>query len=270
MPYATNEDLRLYYELEGPPEAPPLLLHHGLTRTLESWRVHGFTAALAERFRLILVDGRGHGRSDAPHEAAAYTAERRASDIVAVLDAVGAEQAHVWGYSMGGHVAYAVARYAPERLRSLIVGGQHPYPRDRQYDDRRLEVIRRGMLAFVEDSERLSGPLAEPERSAVLAQDLDAMVAVCEAYRDASGLDEGLAELTVPTLIYCGDRDRHFEGARRAAATIPGARFVPLEGVTHPEGGQRSDLVVPHVLEFLAAVDSDGDADLEATDAGGR
>lgn len=253
MPFIEHDQLRLHYEVEG--DGPPLLLHHGLTRTLESWRVHGFTEPLRQRFHLILVDGRGHGRSDAPTDPAAYEASRRAADLVATLDALDIERAHLWGYSMGGHVAYAFAQLAPHRLRSLIVGGQHPYPRDRTYDNSRLEVIRQGMEAFVRDSERTSGPLAEPERTHVLNQDPGAMEAVCIAYRDATGLEVGLDRLTVPVLLYCGAADRHLEGMRRTAALLPHAHLVELPGLTHPQAGQRSDLVLPHVLDFLAALE---------------
>jgi pimeloyl-ACP methyl ester carboxylesterase len=63
--------------------------------------MNGYVEALRPDYQLILVDARGHGASDKPHEPAAYALSLRVSDIVAVLDALHLSTAHFWGYSMG-------------------------------------------------------------------------------------------------------------------------------------------------------------------------
>ena len=71
MPYADNEGVRIYYEAEGSGLA--LVLQRGITQCVEDWFECGYVAALRPRYRLILVDARGHGLSDKPHDGAAET-----------------------------------------------------------------------------------------------------------------------------------------------------------------------------------------------------
>lgn len=127
MPDAMNDGVRIHYDREG--SGPPLVLQHGFTRSLEGWRDSGYVDALKGDYELILVDARGHGKSDKPHDPAAYAPDKRARDILAVLDDAGIDRAIYWGYSMGGQIGFAIAHYAPERFDALILGGMHPYAR---------------------------------------------------------------------------------------------------------------------------------------------
>ena len=128
MPYADNRGVRIHYEVEG--TGPPLVLQHGFTDSIGGWRQFGYVDALKGSYRLILLDARGHGASDKPRDPAAYDMALRASDVVAVLDELGVERAHYLGYSMGGRIGFDTARLALERLRSLLIGGAHPYAVD--------------------------------------------------------------------------------------------------------------------------------------------
>lgn len=65
MPYVNNEGVRIYYEVEG--QGPPLVLIAGLTGNLKTWRLYGYVKELKGDYRLILLDPRGHGDSDKPH-----------------------------------------------------------------------------------------------------------------------------------------------------------------------------------------------------------
>lgn len=71
MPHANHRGVRNHYQVEG--EGPPLVLQHGFTHSLRRWYLHGYVEALREDHRLILVDARGHGSSDKPHDPSAYT-----------------------------------------------------------------------------------------------------------------------------------------------------------------------------------------------------
>ena len=113
MPYVINDGVHIHYQMEG--AGPPLVLHHGVTASLKRWYQCGYVEALRDRYRLILIDARGHGKSDKPHEPAAYQTERRVADVLAVLDDVGIERAHVFGSSTGGLIGFALARPAPDR-----------------------------------------------------------------------------------------------------------------------------------------------------------
>src|SRR5512143_3070684 len=114
MSKTMNAGVRIHYEVEG--SGPPLVLQHGFSQSLADWRVAGYVEALRDHHQLILVDARGHGGSDKPHDSAAYTTGHHAADIVAVLDALGLQRADYWGYSMGGWIGFGMAKHAPERL----------------------------------------------------------------------------------------------------------------------------------------------------------
>ena len=117
MGIARGSGLRIYYELVG--TGRPLILLHGSMGSTESWRMTGYTEALADAFQLILVDLRGHGRSDRPTGAKAYLTTSQVDDITAVLDDLKLESATVLGWSRGGDVALATAAIHPERVEAI-------------------------------------------------------------------------------------------------------------------------------------------------------
>ena len=100
MPYADNGSVRIHYQVEG--EGPALVLQHGFTESLVDWYECGYVESLRPDYRLILIDARGHGASDKPHDPDAYVLNRRVADVVAVLDALDIRKALFWGYSMAG------------------------------------------------------------------------------------------------------------------------------------------------------------------------
>lgn len=254
MPYATNEGVRIYYERVG--NGPPLVLQHGFTSSLEGWRDSGYVDALKGDYELILLDARGHGKSDKPHDPAAYAYDTRTADVLAALDDAGIARATFWGYSMGGHIGYAIGQYAPERFDALILGGMHPYARDPAQSRQRAEAIRSGgMEGYVADGERRNGPTPPRMRARVLANDPEALAAATIASGDAPNFDEALANLRIPVLIYAGDHDQpiHDEAAR-AAIGKGHVTFVSLPGLNHGEVSRRSDAVLPHVRAFLAGI----------------
>ena len=116
MPYTENAGVRIHYETEG--SGPALVLLHGFMSSLEDWATCGYLSALRPHYQVIMIDSRGHGESDKPHDEAAYTLDRRVSDVTSVLDALNIDQAHCWGYSMGGYIGYGMADTAPGRLRT--------------------------------------------------------------------------------------------------------------------------------------------------------
>src|SRR4051794_35255926 len=100
MPYASNGGVRIHYHLDGNGAGPPLVLQHFFGGSVEDWHDAGYVAALGGDYRLILIDARGHGLSDKPRDPDAYAFARMADDVVAVLDDLGHDRAHFYGYSM--------------------------------------------------------------------------------------------------------------------------------------------------------------------------
>ena len=109
---------RLYYECYGAGE--PLLFVHGHSLDRRMWREQ--IDAFAGRYRVIVYDARGYGRSSAQREEFLFT---HADDLVALLDALGIEKAHVAGLSMGGFIVGDLLAMYPERLRSATLSSGH-------------------------------------------------------------------------------------------------------------------------------------------------
>jgi pimeloyl-ACP methyl ester carboxylesterase len=248
MPYADNHGVRIHYQVEG--SGSPLVLQHGYLQSIEDWQECGYTDALKGDHRLILVDARGHGRSDKPHDVAAYRLEHRASDVVAVLDVLGIEKASFWGYSMGGWIGFGVAEYALERLSRLVIGGAQPYAQP-QANWRELvsEGISKGHATFLATFEQMIGTIASSWRARLQGADFEALLA--SVGEDRVSHEGVLTQISVPTCLYAGDADPRFVEAKTAAGVIRGATFLTQAGLNHLEGFVRSDLVLPAVIEFL-------------------
>jgi pimeloyl-ACP methyl ester carboxylesterase len=251
MPFVDGSGVPIYYDLAG--GGPPLVLLHGLVGDSTTWRHAGYVDALAGRFTLVLVDGRGRGRSGKPHDPAAYATQHLAADVLAVLDDLGMDHAGFWGQSLGGRVGLVLAIGHPGRLRALIVGATRAQAVTVSPATIKAEVraIREhGMAGVVVDLDT-GGPLPEWLRSVILAADPAAVAASYASMLDWRGVLEELERIQVPTLALAGDRDPGLADLRATAAGIPHARLAVLPGCGHLETFTRSDLALPVVLPFL-------------------
>lgn len=246
MPYAMNGATRIHFEVEG--EGPALVLHHGLSDSLESWRDYGYVAALRHAFRLILLDARGHGQSDKPHDSAAYSLEARAGDVATVLDTVGAARAHYLGYSLGGWVGFGLASQSPGRIASLMLLGAHPFGQN-------MELFRQGLARGLAGwasliAQQVGAELPATVTQRMLTNDLTALRA--SVADDRASIAELLPRIEAPCLLICGGADSLLPLVRHAATKLPQAAVVELPGLNHLQTATRGDLVLPHVAQFLA------------------
>jgi pimeloyl-ACP methyl ester carboxylesterase len=255
MPYTINDGLRIHYEVVGSGE--PLVLYHGLTGSGERWRDTGYVAGLADAYRLILIDARGHGESDKPHDQEAYGRHRQAADVGAVLNDLEMESARFWGHSMGGDVALTLGRHHPDRVSALVVTGYSPFA---AAGDEAAEMaawatdLQAGIEGFVTGYERRHGILPDEARARWLANDgaaLAACVASMIAESDGSQVAD-LPAIETPVMLLVGTKEPFAEHARAAANLLPRGMFVPLEGLDHVQTFFRSDLILPLVREFFA------------------
>src|SRR5207302_7875330 len=99
MPFVTSRGSQIHYSVEG--SGPLVILLHGLLSNAKSWKRWGVVDALADGYCVACVDSLGHGLSDKPSDESVYGLEARSRDVVAVIDDLGFESAHVLGYSMG-------------------------------------------------------------------------------------------------------------------------------------------------------------------------
>jgi pimeloyl-ACP methyl ester carboxylesterase len=247
MPYTDNQGVRIHYQVDG--AGLPLVLQHGFTQSLEDWYECGYVDALKTDYRLILIDARGHGGSDKPHDPSAYPLENRVSDVVAVLDALEVAKAHFWGYSMGGWIAFGMAEYSPERVARLVIGGQHPYARSHEGQRQILRIgIEQGSDAFLSSFEQMTGTLPAGYKRRLYGVDLPALLT---AAQDRTSLEGVLAKIAMPCCLYAGEADPIFHEAKLASGRIPHAEFFSLPRLTHLPAFLRSDLVLPRVTAFL-------------------
>lgn len=257
MPFANNQGVRIHYETDG--KGPSLVLQYGQYFPLEAWYEYNYVSALHDHFQLILVDARGQGQSDKPHDPEAYRLEHKVNDILAVLDDLGLEKAHYMGYSSGGHLGYGIAKHAPDRVNSLILGGTFPYAEPstgESWDIKRAKELKN--QTAVEFTEGLDGfvqslgfaPFSPALKAAMLLFDTRALIAWHRMTYEllGEGFDEIPASISAPCLLYAGEKSYEYSDAQRAAQEIPGASFVGIPGGGHLEGGDWINLLKPHIL----------------------
>ena len=251
MPYADNRGTRIHYKTEG--SGPPLVLQHWSLGSLEGWREYGYIDALKDDYTVVALDARGHGASDSPHDPASYALEYRVGDIVAVLDDLGVEVAHYYGYSMGGWIGFGIAKHAPHRFKSLAIGGAHPYEQNMSGLRDLLTVgVDQGARAFIDLLAGMFGDFAQRHEAQWLEADF---VAQRAAAGDRSSLEDVLPTIECLCLLLAGAEDSVFARAERACKAIPQGRLEAFPGLDHGGALARSDLVVPLLKVFFAEAD---------------
>ena len=249
MPYANNQGTRIHYHVEG--DGPPLVLQHGFNNSIKNWYLTGYVDLLQKDYRLILVDARGHGASDKPHDPKEYELRLRVSDVTSVLDDLGLDKAHFLGYSMGGRTGFGIAKHAPQRFHSLIIGGSSPFVSGGAPRANPENPFQHGMEAYVANREAQSGPM-EPQRKAImLANDPEALTAAGTAARGDGDMGDVLPTMTMPCLLYVGEADGSYPRMKDCMQHLPNATFVSFPGLDHSQTSAAGNLVAPHVSEFM-------------------
>lgn len=261
MAYAMNQNVRIHYEVEG--QGPPLMLQHGASGSLKDWHDLGYVKELSKDYKLILVDARGYGLSDKPLNAAAYRADVIASDYATILKDLKIEKANYFGYSMGAGIGFkAIARHSLPKFNSFILGGGNPFnPRTeaekqtaQQSAIASQKALEDSMEAYISMREKVDGPTPPERRAHGLANNHWSLLAFNKARQDWPGADDILKNMTVPCLVYAGEKDAAFAKAKEAAAQMPKATFVAFPGYNHAECYYHSEAVIPHIKKFLAEV----------------
>jgi pimeloyl-ACP methyl ester carboxylesterase len=261
MATVDRSGVTIHYEVEG--TGPPLVLHTGGGGDLEMWRLAGYPQGLAGR-QLILIDHRGHGRSDRPRDLAQHRIDEYVDDVVAVADAAGAERFGFFGYSAGATIGYRLAARHADRVDALIglgtMGAQSDWRRDDDGDAAFAEQIRRegsdALVRLLRDQEP-----DVPDWFAGQMRDTDPEMFALQIEGRGSwpGPWAEFASIAAPALIIVGqteEGDDHSAEAhaREAAATMRDARVAVVPELGHVMAFVRSDLVLPPVREFLAEV----------------
>ena len=239
----------LAYDDIGDGAAGTIVLVHGFaTNREENWRRLGWYGALErKRWRFIALDLRGHGQSDKPHDPAAYDRADMAGDILALIDHLGLGQVDLMGYSMGSHLAIAVALAQPSRILNLILGGVGA----RMITGSTLAAGGMSMAQALrtDDPATVTEPTLKGFRRFAENQGEDRLaLAACSEGRGGAITAEALGGLTVPTLVVAGSRDEIAGDPQTLADAIPGAKAVSLPACDHFSA-------IPHALYKAAVFD---------------
>lgn len=279
MPYANNGDVEVYYEvMGGSVDDPTMLLINGLGSQCINYSEEWCALLVAHGLRVVRFDNRDMGLSthfgdrDADENEAWYSITDMVDDALAVLDAVGAQQAHIVGLSMGGMIAQMLAITAPERVTTLCSVMSSTGEPDHMYRSPEASAQFRarpphdlethcaawaaglrvwGSPEFA-DEERWR---REAERSYERCFDPAGSTRQAMAIMTAPPRADGLRALDVPTLVVHGSADTLIgpDAGRRTAELIPNARFELVEGMGHdypPQLWERlSDLFADHALD---------------------
>jgi 3-oxoadipate enol-lactonase len=249
--------------VDGPEDAPVVVLGNSLGAARGMWDPQ--VPALAERYRVVTYDMRGHGASPAP--AGPYTLDDLVDDLVALLDRIGAGRAHVAGLSLGGMVGLRLAAREPARVHRLAVLCTSAKTEPQGFLDRAAAVRANGTAPIAPAVvSRWLTPSYAAEHPDLVAR-LEGMIAGCddEGYAACAevvaGIDlrDDLARITAPTLVISGAEDQALPPAHQEAIAeaIAGSRFELLSPGAHLVNLERT-LEVTGAL--LAHFDAAGDA----------
>lgn len=227
----------------------PVLLIHGFASSyLVNWISPGWVKTLTEAgYRVIALDNRGHGRSTKSYNPAAYTPSEMATDAAALLDHLGIEKAHVFGYSMGARISAFLALEHPEKIATLILGG-----------------LGYGMVDGVGDWDPIADALVAPDPEAIThprgkmfrtfadqtRSDRQALAACIATSRELVS-EAQMTTITAPVLVGVGTKDDIAGSAQRLAALLPNGEAFDIEGRDHMLAvGDRT--FKARVIEFLS------------------
>ncbi|MCS0504654.1 alpha/beta fold hydrolase [Ancylobacter mangrovi] len=229
MPTFQHDGIDFAYLDEG--QSDPVILVHGFGSTKEiNWVGPGWVTTLTGAGRrVIALDNRGHGASGKIYDSAAYDPWIMARDVLALMDHLGLPRADLMGYSMGGRISACVALEAPERVRSLILGGIGIHL-----------VEGAGLPLAIADAMRapsledVTDPMGRTFRAFAdqTRADREALAACIVGSRRTLSREE-VARIAVPTLIAVGTTDDVAGAAAPLGALIPGAQVVDIPGRDH-------------------------------------
>jgi aminoacrylate hydrolase len=260
MPTVTVDEGEIYYETHG--NGPPVLLVPGLGGLGSYWgpNIPAFSAS----HKVIIHDHRGLGRSS--RSLIRYSVDQMTRDLVAVMDHLGIDKAHLVGHSTGGAIGQTLAITRPERLLSLTIYASWTKSDSffrRVFETRRTLLMQGGTPAYVrstpvflypdwwindnidliESREKTAIPAFPPAE--IAASRIDAIVAFDRT--------AGLGSITAPTLVICAKDDiltpPYF--SRALASAIPGAQFIELDRGGHCASETNTAAFNAAVLGFI-------------------
>lgn len=245
--YFDSKGVKIRYVTEGSGE--PVVLIHGWMSDSTMWGrdASGNTKLSGlPGFQIVALDCRGHGKSDKPHEKEKYGAEM-AEDVVRLLDHLKISKAHLIGYSMGAYIAANVAATHPDRVRSVIFGGQSPLLLGRSWTDSSEITV----FAAAVDAGKGLGPylveVSPADKKPTLEQanayakmiyqgkDVKAWACAGLSFRDLRVRGEDLKKCTAPMLFIYGSQEPNStkDAVERVRKLLNRGELKVIQGTNH-------------------------------------
>ena len=243
----------------GPEGAPAVMLSHSHFSDHRMWRPQ--IEALAERYRVIAYDTRGHGGSGVPK--GPYSLDNLAGDALELMDALGLDEVHFAGLSMGGMIGMTLALQAPERVRSLLLCDTAAEMPSGIWDERIATAREKGIAPLLEPTmSRWFTPefrASSPEtiawiRGIASGTATDGYIACAEAIK-AMRLVPRLGDIRAPTRVIVGAQGpaTPVAAAEVLAQGIPSADLVVVDGAAHLANLEQPAAFTEAILAFLDA-----------------
>ncbi|MBS7250586.1 MAG: alpha/beta hydrolase [Candidatus Freyarchaeota archaeon] len=263
MPRIRIGDIKMYYEIHG--KGFPLVMITGLSANKDWWPDY-FIQQFSKRFKLLLFDNRGAGRTDAPK--IDYTIRMFADDTIGLMDALEIEEAHMIGVSMGGMIAQELAISYPDRVKKLVLcsttpGGQKSIPTPPETVQKIMQsegltdeqIARRTIpLLFTEEFIKNNPDVVEKTVNRMLIAPIsrDAFMRQIKAIMQFDAYDR-LPKINKPTLVMAGKEDVliPYQNSEILAQRIPRAKLVLYDKVGHGMITQVAEDCAKKILEFL-------------------
>jgi 3-oxoadipate enol-lactonase len=259
MAFAEFGAFRMHYEVIGPAGAPVLVFSNSLGTDVSLW--DGQALDMAQKFRVVRYDKRGHGKSSAP--AGPYSIEILGRDLIALLDFLKLDKVHFCGLSIGGQTGMWLGVNAPERLNKLVLSNTSAKIGTPEVWNARIDAVRKGGMESVADAvlERwftFGFRQSDPEEVASIRQvlvhaDPAGYSECCAAVRDFDYRHK-VSEIRRPTLMIAGAHDPATPpgDTRWVAEQIPVSKFVELNA-SHLSCIEAREAFMVALREFLAA-----------------
>ena len=260
MAFVQLAEGELHYQLDGPANAPVLVLSNSLGTDLQMWDAQ--IAAFSKHFRVLRFDTRGHGKSLVTP--GPYTIEQLNRDMLTMLDALHIDKAHFCGLSMGGLIGQWLGIHAGDRLNKLVVCNTAAKIGDPSIWNPRIEtVLRDGAAAmvalrdasiarwFTADFAEANPAAAKQITDMLAATSPQGYAANCAAVRDADFRDQ-LSSIKVPLLVIAGTEDAVTppSGGHFIQEQVQGAEYAEFYAA-HLSNVQAGDAFSDRVLAFL-------------------
>ncbi len=257
MPLIDSLGVKIHFTVDG--DGFPIILHTGAGGDATMWQQAGYVAGLPG-LRCILIDHRGHGKSDRPAGLENHAMDCYVRDIIALLDALHIERAAFWGYSSGCSVGYALAATRPERVAALIASGtigarDYSEPEERAHVERRAAQVREhglgDLIKGLEQTEATTFPAWFFRQMVETDREMFALELLGESmWRGPWSI---LHQIQCPVLMLAGELEDPEGNNRRAASVLRDAQSVTFQGLGHVGAYLRSELALCHARPFLRA-----------------